>query len=308
MTPKVFILLLNYRGTDDTFSCLDSLRTLDYPDFEIIVIDNASPDDSVARLKARLEQNPGEFHLICSPDNRGYSAGNNLGLDYALANAPNDTAAVWLLNNDTTVESGALSALVAESKRTGGIAGSLLLYPDGSYQQVGTRLRWWTGSAKGYPEAAIRDGMLVETLTGASMLLPLQVIQKVGKLDESFFLYFEDGEYSLRCRRHGIPLTLAMNSRVFHKEGATTGRKSRMTQYFYHRNRLRLFAMYANPIQKITITLYTAFRLFRSVVKSWAASGDKGWDARISAKIQWLAVQDFCRGVSGPCPHNLEQL
>jgi GT2 family glycosyltransferase len=305
--PRVFILLLNYRGTDNTFACLDSLKRLNYPHFDIVVIDNASPDDSVARLKARLSENPGEFYLIESPENGGYSSGNNLGIDYALSQA--DDAYIWLLNNDTTVHPDALSELVSQSQKTGGVVGSLLLYPDGTYQQVGTRLCWWTGSAKGYKESEIRDGMPLESLSGASMLIPFSVIRQVGKLDESFFLYFEDGEYSLRCLRNGISLTLAKNSKVFHVEGASTGKKSLPTQYYFHRNRLRLFWMYSTWINKVFIGFYTAFRMFRTVVKLCATlNPERRKNARISAKVQWRALQDFYQGVSGPCPHNLEQL
>lgn len=302
--PLVYVLLLNYRGTDDTLACLDSLQQLNYPNFKTIVIDNASPDNSVERLNARLNERPGEFHLIESQANLGYSGGNNLGIDYALAQNASD-AFIWLLNNDTTVDYSALTALVDEAHKTGGLVGSLLLYPDGSYQQLGTKLKWLTGSAKGYKESEAQDGMALETLTGASMLVPLKAIQRAGKLDESFFLYFEDGEYSLRCARQGFSLTLAQNSRVFHKEGATTGRKSLSTQYYFHRNRLRLFWMYANPLQKIAIGLYTAFRLLRTVVKSSRTADPK---KKVSTQVQWLAVKDFCRGISGPCPHNLELL
>jgi GT2 family glycosyltransferase len=307
--PHVFILLLNYRGTDHTFACLDSLHKLNYPNFEIVIIDNASPDNSVERLRARLAENPGEFHFIASDKNGGYSAGNNLGIDYALSQPNAESSCVWLLNNDTTVEPDALSAMVAESRKTGGLVGSLMLYPDGSYQQLGTRLKWWTGSAKGYREEEARDGMPLETITGASMLIPLQVVQRIGKLDESFFLYFEDGEYSLRCLQNGFPLTLARNSRIFHIESASTGKMSLPTQYYYHRNRLRLFWMYSPLLNKMSIGCYTAFRMFRTVVKSYTTlNPERRQPARISAKVQWRALKDFIKGVNGPCPHNLEQL
>jgi GT2 family glycosyltransferase len=304
--PLVYILLLNYRGTDDTLACLDSLKQLDYPHYRIIVVDNASPDDSVVRLKARLSALPDSFRLIEAPRNGGFSYGNNLGIQTALAEVgEGEPGFVWLLNNDTTVAPDALSHLVQEAQTTGGIAGSLLLYPDGRYQQAGTRFQWWTGSSKGYAENAVTDGMRVETLTGASMLIPLQAFRVAGLLDESYFLYFEDGEASLRFAWHGFPLTVCARSLVYHKEGATTGRKSRMTQYYFHRNRLRVLFQYASGPQKMTIGLYAAFRLLRSVVKSALSRNP---ERKISTHIEWLAVSDFWKGISGPCPHNLTQL
>lgn len=305
-SPLVYILLLNYRGTDDTFACLDSLHQLEYPNVRVMVIDNASPDNSVERLQARLANNSDEFELICSPQNLGYSGGNNLGIERALAQSgANPEAYIWLLNNDTTIVPDTLTHLVRESKKTDGLVGSLLLYPDGAYQQVGTRLNWWSGGAKGYPESGVSDGMRVETLSGASMLIPFKALKQVGLLDPSFFLYFEDGEFSLRCARQGFLLTVATQSKVYHKEGATTGRKSLPTQYYFHRNRMRLLFMYANPVQKLTIGLYAVFRMLRSVVKCKLNARPQ---IRTSVQVQKLALRDFWRGVSGPCPHNLENL
>lgn len=304
--PLVYILLLNYRGIPQTFACLDSLHALDYPNHRIIVIDNASPDDSLARLKERLQANANEFHLIESSQNLGFSGGNNLAIRTVLDETPVDSDAyIWLLNNDTTVAPDTLTPLIAEAQKTGGISGSLLLYPDGRYQQVGTRMNWWNGGSKGYPENLVRDGMTVETLSGASMLIPLKAIRQAGLMDESFFLYFEDGEVSLRYAQAGFPLTVSTQSKVYHTESATTGSKSLPTQYYFQRNRLRMLMMFANPLQKLTILAYAIFRLGRSIVKS--RLGDDP-ERRVSARVHGVAVKDFFRGVSGPCPHNLEGL
>jgi len=308
--PLVYILLLNYRGIPQTFACLDSLRALEYSNHRIIVIDNASPDDSLAQLHARLQANPDEFRLIESESNLGFSGGNNLAIKAVLDETSQDSDAyIWLLNNDTTVAPDALTPLVNEAQKTGGIAGSLLLYPDGTYQQVGTRMNWWNGGSKGYPESAVRDGMRVETLSGASMLIPLKAVRQAGLWDESFFLYFEDGEASLRYAQAGFPLTVSTKSRVFHEESATTGSKSLSTQYYYHRNRLRMLMMFANPLQKLTILAYAMFRWGRSIVKSQGGKNlEQKAERRVSAKVHGVAMKDFLRGVSGPCPHNLEKL
>lgn len=327
ISPPVYIILLNYQGISQTFACLDSLRALNYLNYRIIVVDNASADASVSQLQTRLQTHPDEFRLIRSPNNGGYSAGNNLGIRYAQEQEKNDlppktldaskvhaiqttpqaSAYIWLLNNDTTVLPDSLTPLVEESQRTGGLSGSLLHYPNDIYQQVGTRLGWWTGSAKGYTEKSVHDGMAVDSLSGASMLIPLTVFSLVGLLDESFFLYFEDCEFSVRCHRAGFPLTVATRSKVFHHEGATTGRKSRATQYYYHRNRFHMFFRFANPLQKMSIGLYTLFRQGRSVVKSRIGSDSEQRRAKqLACKLQTVAWQDFRQGISGPCPHPLD--
>ncbi len=304
--PLVYILLLNYRGAAYTLACLDSLRQLDYPNYRIIVIDNDSPDDSVAVLKARLESHPGSFRLIESAANLGFSGGNNLGIQAALTEAGTQANAyVWLLNNDTTASPDSLTHLMNEALKTGGIAGSLLLYPDGSYQQVGNRFNWWLGSNRGYAERSVHNGMPVETLIGASMLIPFAAFQQAGLLDESFFLYFEDGEASLRYARQGFPLTVSTHSKIYHEESATTGKKSRLTQYYYHRNRLRLLFMFASFPQKVTISLYASFRLLRSVLKGYLKTDP---DHRVASQIHMLAWMDFWKRRHGKCQHPLEQL
>lgn len=307
--PRVYIVLLNYRGAEDTLACLESLKSLAYNNYHIIVVENDSQDGSADLFRQELESGRHHFHLIVSEKNLGYSGGNNLAIRYALEQAQGqDTRErpeyIWLLNNDTTVETNALEALVAEAQRAGGIVGSLVMYPDRTFQQVGTRVKWSTGSTKGIPECEVQDGLPIECLTGASMLIPLRLLEKLGLLDESYFLYFEDGEFTLRVRRAGFPATLAIRSRVYHKEGASTGRKSLNTQYYYHRNRLKMLMRYASFPQKPTILLYTGFRLLRTVVKCLLNPTP---DRRNSLWVQWLAVWDFIRGVQGPCPHNFQK-
>ncbi len=294
LSPSVFILLLNYRGAEDTLACLESLRGLNYPNYRIVVIDNASGDGSVEKF--RVAQSQYDFHLIESAENLGFSGGNNLGIEYAIEQGGDY---VWLLNNDTTVDGSALMYLVEQSEKTGGLVGSLLLYPDRTYQQVGTRIKWLTGQTRGVPEREIQDGMEVDCLSGASMLIPTKLVRRIGMLDESYFLYFEDGEFCLRAKKLNYPCTVALRSRVFHKEGASTGKRSLRTQYYYQRNRLKMLMRYASPMEKLTIAGYTFVRLFRSIIKALSGSTDR----RDSARIHWLAVFDYIRGAGGPCPH-----
>lgn len=308
--PLVYIILLNYRGVDHTLGCLYSLKKLDYLNYRIIIVDNDSQDGSLERLQDRVHAQPWQFHLIASTSNLGYSGGNNLGIRHALQEIKEqgkklENAYIWLLNNDTTVDPGALDALVEEAQKTGGLVGSRLLNEDGSYQQVGSRFNRWTGGVSGYTPDKVTDGMPVESLTGASMLIPALALEKAGLLDESYFLYFEDGEYSLRCKKLGFPLTVALSSRVFHKEGATTGKRSLQTQYYYHRNRIRLLLAYTNPLQQLSIKAYSTFRMLRAVVKSLSSSDPA---RRKTAKVQWLALRDALQGVSGKCLYDLEKL
>lgn len=296
-SPRVAILLLNYKGLQDTLDCLTSLNSLKYPNVEVIVIDNASGDGSADTL--REEASRQGFHFIESDANLGFSGGNNLGIRHALDSGVDY---IWLLNNDCTVLSDTLTHLVIEAEKTGGLTGSVLYYPDETYQRVGTTVNWWTGSTRGIPEKRLRDGMAVDNLCGASLLIPASVLQRVGLMEESYFLYFEDGEYTLRAQKAGFSATLARQSKVLHKEGASTGSKSPQTQYYYHRNRLKMLFQYANRLQKLCISGYLGFRLFRSM---WKAQFSANPDHQTGFRIQWLAITDFMKGISGKCPHGL---
>jgi GT2 family glycosyltransferase len=310
-TPHVTILLLNYCGTDYTLACLQSLKHLAYNNVRIIVIDNGSPEGSAERLKM-LQQQPewaNTFELLLSENNLGFSGGNNLGIRLALEQGSD---AVWLLNNDTTVDPMALTELVALAQKTGGLVGSLIVYPDGRYQQAGGRVSFYTGSVKGFKEDALTDGMLVDVLTGASIYMPRAVLEQLGEWDERYFLYFEDTEFCLRAAKAGIPRNISLHSKVFHVESATTGKKNPRTQYYFHRNRLVAFLSYTSWLQALCILWYTTFRFIRTVLKvavktTWGLLNsrcrDQSQDLRASLRIQWLAISDALKGVRGICPH-----
>jgi len=331
----VAIILLNYGHVEKTLACLDSLKLVTGPSYQIFVVDNASPDDSLLHLRERLDrQNSShthalrdnltkhsqdaytadaredadyhpEFTLIESTHNLGYSGGCNLAIR-AMRARLNPPRYIWLLNNDTLVDPNALQTLFEEAERTKGLAGSLLLYPDNHYQQVGTRLNPWTGNVKGYPEESVSDHMPVQILCGASMLIPMRAIARVGLLDERYFLYFEDVEYSLRCARAGFSLTVATHSIVYHHESASTGKSSAATQYYFQRNRLKLLSQIATPLQKITFTCYALFRLYRAWLKSlpFGKTSEKLEKNRLALEVYQKAFQDYHRGVDGKCPHH----
>jgi GT2 family glycosyltransferase len=165
---RVYIILVNWNGWRDTIECLESLFRLDYPDFSIIVCDNASSDDSLSHIRdwasgsTQAECSSGELRRLTRPPvrkplesvvlrnsdidqwkdrhpklvlletgaNLGFAGGNNVGLSYALSRG--DFHYIWLLNNDTVVEPDSLAALVARasSSDTIGICGSKILYYD----------------------------------------------------------------------------------------------------------------------------------------------------------------------------------
>ncbi len=282
--PPVTVVLVNYGGWQDTLACLKSLHQSNTPLLQVVVVDNASPNESLAQLKATQQrsQHYGPFHLIAAQHNTGFSGGNNTGIRWALQQ-PTPPSYVWLLNNDTTVNSATLPALLRQARQTGGIVGSVLRYPEGTFQQGGIKLNPWTGQLRGQPEATLKPGLPVAAVSGASMLIPTPVIRRVGLLPEAYFLYVEDVAYCLQAKQAGVSVTVCPNSVVWHEEGGSTGKlqtnnsgadsdaarhKPLNTQYYYQRNRLAVMLQYLPLPQKITCLLYTGFRWLRMALKA----------------------------------------
>jgi hypothetical protein len=198
------------------------LEELDYKEYELLVIDNHSTNDSVERLR---EFSP-NVKIIPLQKNLGFAGGCNVGIRYALARG---ARYIWLLNNDTKVDSSALRAMVAiaENDSRVGAVGSIIYdmhHPQRIQAWGGGRISLWFGrSSHCTKETSVAE---ISYLTGASLLLRGEALEHVGLLDETFFMYWEDADLCLRLRKAGWKLAVATESRVWHKEGASLGRAS----------------------------------------------------------------------------------
>jgi GT2 family glycosyltransferase len=219
-TPSVYCILLNWNGWRDTLPCLDALALQDYPALRILVVDNASTDDSVARIRAAHPH----ITLLEASANLGFARGCNLGIRHAIAQGA-DT--LWLLNNDTLPPPDTCSSLVAAAiaNPTAGIIGSVLRYThDPSRIQAwgGGRVNLWLGRTTHFTGPATLDAN--SYFTFASVLIPRAVLERVGTLCEGFFMYWEDVDLSLRISRAGYKLAVAEDTAILHKEGGSTAR------------------------------------------------------------------------------------
>ena len=221
--------------------------------------------------------------FIPSATNLGFAGGCNIGIDIALADP--QCAYVWLLNNDTIVRRDSLSALVARFARGDdvGMCGSTLVYDDpaATVQACGGRFSMLLG--RGTPIGAfgrLDDLPAVDAversldyIVGASMLVSRRFLDQVGRMDERYFLYFEELDWALRGRAKGFRLGWAPQSVVVHKEGAAIGsaqrgRPSDLALYFMTASYLRLVAARR--------ALLLPVALLRTLVNmaKWLARGD----------------------------------
>lgn len=224
---KVAIVVLNWNGGDDTIACLNSLAGLDYPEFAVIVVDNGSADDSVDRIRAAKPQ----VRMIETGKNLGFGGGCNVGMRAAIADGADY---VWLINNDATVATDALTELVhvAEKGERIGAVGSVV-FDQGQRDRIqlwgGGKVNLWTGASHHR-----RTPGRVDFISGASALIRAQALKEVGFFDDaSFFMYWEDTDLGFRLRKGGWKLAVAEKSRVWHEESSSLGRGSpKLIEYF----------------------------------------------------------------------------
>jgi GT2 family glycosyltransferase len=283
--PQVVCIVLNWNGWQDTIECLGALKQCTYPHLSVIVVDNGSTNDSVARIRAAHA----DILLLESGTNLGFAGGNNIGIRYALARGADY---VWLLNNDTKPATDALSALVAKAltdRRIGAVA-SICYYADAPSlveAWAGTRVNLWIGYVRNSTEPHEDDWF--EALYGASLLIARAAIEDAGLLDEGFFLYWEETEFCLRLRKEGWRLAAAPDSRVLHKVNASTGGNTVILDRYFTASGLRLLGLHS-PAPRLASFLFLAVRFTRRLVRLQFAR----------CRSVWAGARDFYDAASAP--------
>ena len=236
---KISIVTLNYNGSESTIKLLKSLRNQTDNDFRIIVVDNASEGADFNNLRAYSDNNFSDVQIIRNSQNLGFSGGNNTGAKEALKNGANW---VFLLNNDTWVEPGFMASLKAKIGGLGGVAGVPLVeqgkagYPARSRMSYCGRVKWLKPRGYHVHDLDTKRKMRNEEcyVIGGAMLIHGSVLEKIGLLDENYFLYFEDNDFSLRAQRAGFPITILEEPAVYHQPSSTAKKLGPSLLLRYH--------------------------------------------------------------------------
>ncbi len=234
---KVAIIIVTYNGRAYISQCLQSVLAARFSDsFDILVIDNASTDDTAAIIKTKFPR----VKLIELKTNAGFAGGNNVGLRLALAQG---AEAAVLLNQDTYVEPDWLEELAAAafSKSDIGIAQAMLLLADdhGRVNNLGNAWHYLGfGFAKHYralaEEQKAKAPFAIGYASGAAMLVKREVLEKAGMFDEKFYMYHEDLDLAWRARLRGYEIILAPRAVVYHYYRF---RRNQLMYYWTERNR-----------------------------------------------------------------------
>jgi hypothetical protein len=258
MHPKVSIIILNWNGLEDTIECLESLKKITYPNYEVIVVDNGSEGNDVEVLREKFDD---WVHLIGNDRNYGFAEGSNIGMRYALANLnPNY---ILLLNNDTVVDPDFLTELVkaAESDVKIGIVGPKT-YSYGEPNKIsyaGAKVDWWNVGAPAINEIDVGqfdELREVDYVLGFALLIKRIVIEKIGLLYLGYFAYFEETEWCVKCKKVGYKVVYVPSARLWHKLSSTVGKIDGFNLYYMTRNRFVFMKRNSNKLQFLQFFLY----------------------------------------------------
>jgi GT2 family glycosyltransferase len=297
-SASVAIIVLNYNGCADTLACLHSLRHVEWPDFHVFVVDNASEDGSPDRVADEFP----EVTLVRNRSNLGFAAANNIGMQKALQDGHDY---VLLLNNDTRVAPGFLAPLVEETDSHPYLAavGPAILYdeqPDLVWC-AGARVEAATGRSLSLfgrqdVSALPMESFGCDYVSGCAMLMPREAIEDVGFLDSRFFIYYEETDWCTRARAFGGTVRCVPRARMWHKVPVRGGRESPRVRYLMTRNCLLYLAKHSPRHTKGARLALSAVRALKCAVA--LAARRRFPEARAVLR----GVLDFTRGRFGAPP------
>ncbi len=299
MNTNYLIILLNYNNWRDTVECIQSLNESDVDDSNILIIENYSQDDSVKKLEELVPR----VKIIQNEKNLGFTGGNNIGIKYALENK---FEYAIVLNNDTIVESkDSIKTLIEKMDKNQDVTlgtGRIFYYPDkNKIWYDGGRLIKWRGMAvhnnfrKKIDEIhLINRSIYVDFISGCFMCIRLNDLHKLGYMDENFFLYLDDIEYSARAVKKKLKLMFFPQVKIYHKAMGEEKHTPKLV-YYSIRNRKLLIKLHFGFIPKMYIELVL---LLKKII--WFFT---------NKKYYWLliqAIKDYNKKYFGLAPENIK--
>ena len=256
--PKVIIITLNWNRKEDTIECINSLLELDYPSYEIVVVDNGSTDGSVKSFKKTFP----DITIIENERNLGYALGMNKGIEYALSK---NVKYVLILNNDIVIDKNALKELVKVAKsnpKIGFVSGKVYYHSEPNKLQVtGNIINLNTGSVRHVGAGETDHGQYNEIkeykfLDDVFWLVRTEVFRKVGMYDPNFFLQFEETDLCARANKY-FKLVYTPRAKIWHKASQSSGGVgSPIITYYLARNWIVFMRRNASSREFLTFMLY----------------------------------------------------
>jgi GT2 family glycosyltransferase len=309
--PKLAIIVLNWNNATDTIVCLESLSKLDYLDYDVLVVDNGSTDDSAARISSRFP----EIKLLQTGANLGYAEGNNVGIRYALEH---EVDYVCILNNDIILEPRCLKALVDEAKGSPdvGLVGPKVYFfePSDMVFAAGSVIDWKRGELlhRGIWQRESEVGPLhtlgpedVDFIVGCCVLVKRELVEQIGLLDSRYYLNFEDVDLCVRARQAGYRVRYTPEAIGRHKVSASLGRGSPANTYYMTRNSLLFFWTHLDGWRRWRAIARIVARQVGHIA-TWTIKSEYRGTARAKRNSNILALRDALLGRFGKMGMDVE--
>jgi len=258
--PLISIVTINYNQLEVTGDFLRSAQLLSYPNYEIIVVDNASRQNPGMMIN---EESFPHTKLIVNERNLGFTGGNNVGIKAAKGDY------IFIVNNDTELRPTLLDELLSPFLRDEKIGVTcpkirFFYHPD-KIQYAGYHsLNHFTGRAVTVGGLEIDKGQYDRSgpthfAHGCAMMVKREVIEKVGMFEDLFFLYYEELDWSLRIVKAGYTIYYQASALIFHKESVSVGKNSPLKTYYLTRNRILLMRRHNTLIQRLLFFSFFTF-------------------------------------------------
>ena len=253
--PSIAVILVNWKKYNLTSNCINSLNKSNYKNFKIILVDNEYSEKSIIELKNKYK----ELLVFKEKNNLGFAGGNNIGIRYALEN---DYDYIMLLNNDTEVKENFILPLVERIEKDhflGAVQPLILNFSNKSIiWNAGGKLNKFLGLTSTRLNNNKLNSSIVfddytDWISGCCILIKSEILTKVGLLDEKFFNYYEDVDWSLRMKNLGYDLGFVKESIIYHHGSSSSKNKkntggliSSKIHYFNIRNHILLLKKHKN--------------------------------------------------------------
>lgn len=253
---KISIISVNYNQSAVTNQMLKSLSKLSWENVEIIIVDNGSFNEDYKKIDSFYDN----VKIIYSAKNTGFAGGNNMGIKASTGDY------ILLLNNDTEVDSGFIEPMLQLfelNPQIGAISPKIKYFDHPEIIQYAGfskinpfTLRMNAIGHKQKDSSAFNHANPTNFIHGCAVMVPREVIDRVGMMKEDYFLYYEEHDWSMAIKRAGYILYYQPGSVVYHKESVSVKKNSPLKIYFINRNRILFMRKNFNALIRLIATLY----------------------------------------------------
>lgn len=286
--PLVSIVTINYNQAEVTRQFLESARLLTYPNYEIIVVDNASRQVLTSYLDP---QDYPHLRVVRSEQNLGFTGGNNLGMQEAKGSF------FFIVNNDTELTSNLLEELLrpfGENENIGVTCPKIRFYdhPDLVQYAGYNPMNMYTGTATpiGYQQTdngSFDESNLTNFAHGCAMMVKRAVVDKVGRFAERFFLYYEELDWSQRIKDGGFLIYYQASALILHKESVSVGQFNPLKTYYMTRNRILYMRRHCSSFQRAVFYAFFAGCVLPKHLVTYLATGKFSHAKAFTRGVLW---------------------